>query len=56
MKNLGAQDDRLGKCGVIRFTTQKSLGAKFKSASADVADKVAKQLVRDLDKAVAPKM
>jgi curli biogenesis system outer membrane secretion channel CsgG len=41
---------------VIWSTTQESLGAKFKSASADVADKVAKQLVRDLDKATAPKM
>ena len=41
---------------VIWSTTQESLGAKFKSASADVADKVAKQLVRDLDKAASPKM
>jgi curli biogenesis system outer membrane secretion channel CsgG len=41
---------------VIWSTTQESLGAKFKSASADVADKVAKQLVRDLDKATPPKM
>ena len=37
-------------------TTQESLGAKSKSASADVADKVAKQLVRDLDRAGTPKM
>jgi 16S rRNA G966 N2-methylase RsmD len=35
---------------------QESLGAKFKSASADVADKVAKQLVRDLDRVGAPKI
>jgi altronate dehydratase len=41
---------------VIWSTTQESLGAKFKSASADVADKVAKQLVRDLDKAAGTKM
>jgi len=41
---------------VIWRTTQESLGAKFKSASADVADKVAKQLVRDLDKAASPRM
>jgi len=41
---------------VIWSTTQESLGAKFKSASADVADKVAKQLVRDLDKAVSPRL
>jgi hypothetical protein len=41
---------------VIWSTTQESMGAKFKSASADVVDKVAKQLVRDLDKATSPKM
>jgi hypothetical protein len=41
---------------VIWSTTQESLGAKFKSASADVADKVAKQLVRDLDKVSSAKM
>jgi len=41
---------------VIWSTTQESLGAKFKSASADVAVKVAKQLVRDLDRAGTPKM
>ncbi|MGO8788984.1 MAG: hypothetical protein ACLQVL_16585 [Terriglobia bacterium] len=34
---------------VIWSTKQKSLGAKFKSASADVADKVAKQLVLSPD-------
>jgi curli biogenesis system outer membrane secretion channel CsgG len=40
---------------VIWSTTQESTGAKFKSASADVADKVAKQLLRDIDKATSPK-
>ena len=40
---------------VIWSTTQESKGAKFKSASADVADKVAKQLLRDVDKATPPK-
>jgi curli biogenesis system outer membrane secretion channel CsgG len=41
---------------VIWSTTQESKGAKFKSASADVADKVAKQLLRDMDRAASPKM
>jgi curli biogenesis system outer membrane secretion channel CsgG len=41
---------------VIWSTTQESTGAKFKGASADVADKVAKQLLRDIDKATSPKM
>lgn len=36
---------------VIWSTTQESLGAKFKGASADVADKVVKQLVADIEKA-----
>jgi curli biogenesis system outer membrane secretion channel CsgG len=36
---------------VIWTTTQESKGAKYKSATADVADNVVKQLVRDLDKA-----
>lgn len=36
---------------VIWSTTQESLGAKFKGASADVADKVIKQLMADIDKA-----
>ncbi len=36
---------------VIWSTTQESLGAKFRGASADVADKVAKQLAGDLDRA-----
>ena len=41
---------------VIWSTTQESTGAKFKGASADVADKVAKQLLRDIDKATPSKM
>ncbi len=36
---------------VIWSTTQESQGAKFKSSSADVADKVVKQLLHELDKA-----
>lgn len=36
---------------VIWTTTQESGGAKFKGASADVADKIAKQLVRDAERA-----
>jgi hypothetical protein len=36
---------------VVWSTTQESKGAKYKSATADVADKVVKQLLRDLDKA-----
>jgi hypothetical protein len=39
---------------VIWSTTQESLGAKFRSASADVADKVAKQLANDMEKARRP--
>jgi len=35
---------------VIWSTTQESQGAKFRSASADVADKVARQLQQDLDR------
>lgn len=35
---------------VIWSTTQESMGAKFRGASADVADKVTKQLVSDLDR------
>jgi hypothetical protein len=35
---------------VIWTCTQESKGAKYKGASADVADKVVKQLLRDLDK------
>jgi hypothetical protein len=36
---------------VIWSTTQESLGAKFRGASADVADKVTKQLVEDFRRA-----
>lgn len=36
---------------VLWSTTQESLGAKFKSAAADVADKVAKQLALDIERA-----
>jgi curli biogenesis system outer membrane secretion channel CsgG len=35
---------------VLWSTTQESKGAKYKGASADVADQVVKQLIRDLDK------
>ncbi|MEJ7608136.1 MAG: hypothetical protein WKF37_18190 [Bryobacteraceae bacterium] len=45
----------VGKEGdVIWATTQESLGAKFKGASADVADKVVKQLVNDMEKGNRP--
>lgn len=36
---------------VIWTSTQESKGAKYKGASADVADKIVKQLLRDIDKA-----
>ena len=36
---------------VIWSTTQESMGAKFRGASADVADKVTRQLVADYEKA-----
>lgn len=36
---------------VLWSTTQESLGAKFRGASADVADKVTRQLLRDYDSA-----
>ena len=36
---------------VIWSTTQESLGAKFKGSSADVADKVVKQLLADIERA-----
>jgi hypothetical protein len=39
---------------VIWTTTQESMGAKFRGASADVADKVVKQLIADIDKARNP--
>ncbi|HEV2349444.1 MAG TPA: hypothetical protein VG028_06310 [Terriglobia bacterium] len=35
---------------IIWTTTQESKGAKYKGSSADVADKIVKQLLRDLDK------
>ncbi len=38
---------------VLWSTTQESLGAKFRGASADVADKITKQLVRDYERARA---
>ncbi|HEY1767799.1 MAG TPA: hypothetical protein VGG26_09090, partial [Terracidiphilus sp.] len=40
-----------GDGDVIWTTTQESTGAKFKGASADVADKIAKQLASDAEKA-----
>ena len=40
---------------VIWSTTQESLGAKFRSASADVADKITRQLVQDVEKTRARK-
>ena len=36
---------------VIWATTQESLGAKFRGASADVADRIIKQLLADIEKA-----
>ena len=36
---------------VIWSTTQESLGGKFRGASADVADKIARQLTADMDRA-----
>jgi hypothetical protein len=35
---------------LIWATSQESKGAKYKGASADVADKVVKQLMRDVEK------
>jgi len=35
---------------VIWSTTQESNGAKFRGASADVADKITRQLTADLDR------
>ena len=40
-----------GEGDVIWSTTQESLGAKFRGSSADVADKVTKQLIADIEKA-----
>lgn len=39
---------------VVWSTTQESKGAKYKGATADVADKVVKQLLRDLDRLARP--
>jgi len=39
---------------VIWSTTQESKGAKYKGASADVADKITKQLLRDIEKLEKP--
>jgi hypothetical protein len=39
---------------VIWTSTQESKGAKFKGASADVADKIVKQLIRDITRAERP--
>ena len=36
---------------VVWSTTQESQGAKFRGASADVAEKVVRQLVADIEKA-----
>ena len=41
---------------VIWSTTQESLGAKFRGASADVADKVVKQLIADIERARRPQI
>lgn len=41
---------------VLWSTTQESQGAKFRSASADVADKVSRQLVADMNKAKAGRL
>jgi hypothetical protein len=38
---------------VIWSTTQESTGAKFHGAMADVADKIARQLIEDVRKAKA---
>ena len=39
---------------VIWSTTQESLGGKFRGASADVADKIARQLIADWERARKP--
>jgi hypothetical protein len=39
---------------VLWATTQESLGAKFKGASADVAEKVVRQLIADIERARNP--
>lgn len=40
---------------VIWSTTQESKGAKYKGATADVAEKIVKQLLRDIEKLEQPK-
>jgi hypothetical protein len=40
---------------VVWSTTQESKGAKYKGAAADAADKVVKQLLRDLERLSSPK-
>jgi len=40
---------------VMWSTTQESNGAKFRGASADVADKITKQLTADLERLRRPK-
>jgi hypothetical protein len=39
---------------VIWTSTQESKGAKYKGASADVADKIVRQLIRDIERAEKP--
>ena len=39
---------------VIWSATKESLGGKFRGASSDVADKIAKQLIQDIEKARQP--
>ena len=39
---------------VVWSTTQESKGAKYKGASADVSDKIVKQLLRDIEKLTPP--
>ena len=39
---------------VVWSSTQESKGAKYKGAAADVADKIVKQLLRDIDKLTRP--
>lgn len=39
---------------IVWSTTQESRGAKYKGASADVAEKIVRQLLRDLDRAAKP--
>jgi hypothetical protein len=41
---------------VVWSTTQESKGAKYKGAAADAAEKVVKQLLRDLERLSSPKL